>query len=88
MSEPQATPAVEGPATIRVYQRVLPAMETTEIRCTCERCLTEIIVSLPSYFDEATRRETIHRYLEAHRYVCPIGLPEEARTYRIDYPRA
>lgn len=58
-----------------------------QARFTCESCNGNAYVSIPWDATPHDRSVLMKAAVDEHRYLCPVGLPEDARTYRIHYPR-
>jgi hypothetical protein len=58
-----------------------------EASFTCDSCQGTTIVKIPWDATAADRSKKMKTALDEHRRLCPVGLPEEMRTYRIYYPR-
>lgn len=56
-------------------------------RFTCEACKGTAYVEIPWDATAQIRSSLMKEAVDEHRYVCPVGLPEDMRTYRIHYPR-
>lgn len=59
-----------------------------EARFTCETCNRSTIVQIGWNASALARQIKMKEALDLHRLICPVGLPEDMRTYRIHYPRS
>lgn len=59
----------------------------TKARFTCESCQGMSYVEIPWDATPVQRSLLMKDAVDAHRYICPIGMPEDSRVYRIHYPR-
>ena len=58
-----------------------------EAKFTCDSCRGETIVKIRWNATAQERSSKMKEALDLHRMICPVGLPEDMRTYRIHYPR-
>jgi len=58
-----------------------------EARFTCETCLGTMTIQIPWDVTMAARQKLMQDAVNEHRYLCSVGLPEDMRKYRIEYPR-
>lgn len=56
-------------------------------RFTCDSCLGMSYVEIPWDATPLDRSTLMKAAVDEHRFICPVGLPEDARIYRIHYPR-
>jgi threonine synthase len=92
-------PVVEAAPVVTpeiVVAKVLPRLDISNpsqgpralsARFTCDRCNGTTHISIAWDATAAERSATMKAALDEHRFVCPVGLPEEMRVYKIEYPR-
>lgn len=91
LTEPQITAAAE--ALGLVIAKGFRISESSQgptakrARFTCDTCKGTTYIEIPFYALAWERSELMKKALDEHRFLCPVGLVEDMRTYKIEYPR-
>lgn len=76
------------PTRMRVTESSQAPSAAREIAMQCGSCGKRCYAMLPHAPTPEERMAMMRAAMEEHRRVCPVGAPEDGRTYRIFYPRA